>query len=211
MKSIFCLLLVLCLTACSSPLISEWMVASGGTIFHDDFSDPSSGWARIAGQGGAMDYDNGAYRMVVTAQHYNLWSFSGHSYRDVRVEADTARMAGPLENLFGLTCRSRNNNDFYFFAISSDGYYALGKVKGGTALLLGQDMMAHSTAIVLDKGPNHLRFDCTGQTLSGYVNDQAVATAEDADFTSGDAGFIAGTFGQPGVDIAFDNFVVIKP
>ena len=156
-----------------------------------------------------MDYDHDTYRMVVTAQHYNLWSFSGHAYQDVRVEADATRMAGPLENLFGLTCRSRADN-FYFFAISSDGYYALGKMKNGTTSLLGQEMMAHSTAITLDTGINYLRFDCIGQTLTGYVNGQSVAIAEDADFPNGDAGLIVGTFDQPGADVAFDNFVVLK-
>jgi hypothetical protein len=211
MKFICCLFLVICLTACESPLITDLVAGPGGTLFHDDFSDPASGWERISGQGGAMDYDNGMYRMVVTAQHYDLWSFSGHSYRDVRVEVDATWMAGPVENLFGLTCRSRNDNDFYFFAISSDGYYAIGKMKNGTTSLLGQEMMAHSTAIIQSDDPNHLRFDCIGQTLTGYVNGQAVAITNDADFLSGDAGLIVGTFDQPGVDVAFDNFVVTKP
>ena len=210
MKFVWCFLLVVCLTACESPLITDLVVGPGGTLFHDDFSDPASGWARVSGQGGAMDYDHDTYRMVITAQHYNLWSFSGHAYRDVRVEADAIRMAGPLENLFGLTCRSREDN-FYFFAISSDGYYALGKMENGTTSLLGQEMMAHSTAITLDTGPNYLRLDCIGQTLTGYVNGQTVATAEDTDFPSGDAGLIVGSFDQPGVDVSFDNFAVMKP
>jgi hypothetical protein len=211
MKFICCVFLVICLTACESPLITDLAVGSGGTLFHDDFSDPTSGWARISGQGGAMDYDNGMYRMVVTAQHYDLWSFSGHAYQDVRVEADATRMAGPAENLFGLICRSRDADNFYLFIISSDGYYALGKIKNGALSLLGQEMMAHSTTIIQGDSPNHLRFDCVGQTLTGYVNGQAVAITNDADFPSGDAGLIAGTFDQPGVDVAFDNFVVTKP
>lgn len=211
MKFICCVFLVICLTACKSPLITDLAAGPGGTLFHDDFSDPTSGWARISGQGGAMDYDNGMYRMVVTAQNYNLWSFSGHAYQDVRVEADATRMAGPAENLLGLICRSRDADNFYLFIISSDGYYALGKIKNGTISLLGQEMMAHSTAIIQGDGPNHLRFDCVGQTLTGYVNGQAVAITNDADFPSGDAGLIAGTFDQPGVDVAFDNFVVTKP
>ncbi len=211
MKYFCCFLLAICLSACQSAWITDLAAPSGGILFHDDFSDPSNGWARISGPGGAMDYDHGMYRMVITSQNYDLWSFSGHAYRDVRVEADATRMAGPVENALGLTCRSQHESDFYFFIISSDGYYALGKMQRGTASLLGQDMMAHSTAISLGKGPNHLRFDCIGQTLTGYVNEKMVAIAEDAEFPSGDAGLIAGTFDQPGVDVAFDNFVVIKP
>lgn len=107
MKFICCLFFVICLTACKSSLVTDLAAGPGGTLYHDDFSDPTSGWMRTSGPGGAMDYDNGMYRMVITAQNYNLWSFSGHAYRDVRVEADATRMAGPAENLFGLICRSR--------------------------------------------------------------------------------------------------------
>lgn len=71
--------------------------------------------------------------------------------------------------------------------------------------------MAYNAAILQDDSPNHLRFDCIDQTLTGYVNGRAVAITNDTDFPSGDAGLIAGTFDQPGVDVAFDNFVVIKP
>jgi len=72
----------------------------------------------------------------------------GHSFLDVQVEVDAARLAGPEQNLFGLVCRSSNISNFYFFAISSDGYYALGKIRNGKTSLLGQDMMAYNAAII---------------------------------------------------------------
>jgi hypothetical protein len=115
-----------------------------------------------------------------------------------------------MKNLFGLVCRSSNSEDFYFFAISSDGYFGLGKVKNARVVLLGQEMMAYSPAI-LQGNPNHLRFDCIGQTLKGYVNGQVIATSQDADFSSGEVGLVAGAQDSPGVDVAFDNFVVYKP
>jgi hypothetical protein len=211
MRTICCLLLLIFLTACESPFLTDLTTGPGGTLYCDDFSDPASGWMRTAGLGGAMDYDHGTYRMVVTAQNYDLWSFSGHTFDNVRLEADASRQAGPQENLLGLVCRARDDRNFYLFAISSDGYYALGKFADGNFSLLGQEMMAHSAAIYLDERPNHLRFDCIGQTLTGFVNGQAVAITQDADFASGDVGLIAGALDQPGVDVAFDNFVVKKP
>jgi hypothetical protein len=128
----------------------------------------------------------------------------------VQVETDAARLAGPAQNLFGLVCRSSNSEAFYFFAISSDGYFGLGKVKKARVTLLGQKMMEYSPAI-LQGNPNHLRFDCIGQTLKGSVNGQAIATGQDADFSSGEVGLLAGALDSPGVDMAFDNFVVYKP
>ena len=79
------------------------------------------------------------------------------------------------------------------------------------AILFGQQMMAYSDLIVKGDGPNHLRFDCIGNTLAGYVNGMPIANASDTDFSGGDAGLIAGAFSEGGVEISFDNFKVIKP
>ena len=210
MKYVFSFFLIISLTACQTSLVSD-LTHPGGRLFWDDFSDPSGNWPQASGPDGSLGYADGAYRMTVQLPNYDLWAFSGHTYRDVQVEADAVRLAGPLENLFGLACRSQASENFYFFIISSDGYYAIGKIKNGTASLLGQEMMAYSAAIQQGNGPNHLRFDCIGQSLTGSVNDQPVASTNDPDFSSGDAGLLAGAFAEPGVDVSFDNFVVIKP
>ncbi len=124
---------------------------------------------------------------------------------------DATRLAGPVDNRFGLICRFQDMDNYYFFIISSDGYYAIGKIKNGAASLLGQEMMAYSAAIVQGSGPNRLRFDCIGNTLTGTVNGQAVAITNDADFSGGDAGLITGAFDETGVEVSFDNFMVYKP
>jgi hypothetical protein len=210
MKSIFCIVLLLLLTACQTPLVSD-LSKSGDRLFWDDFSDPSGNWPQVSGTDGSLAYAQGAYRITIHLPNYELWAFSGHAYRDVHVDVDAVRLAGPLENLIGLTCRSRDANNYYFFIISSDGYYGIGKVRDGAASLLGQEMMAYSPAILQGDELNHLRFNCIGQALTGSVNDQAIASTQDSDFSSGDAGLLAGAFSEAGVDVFFDNFVVTKP
>ena len=61
---------------------------------------------------------------------------------------DATLQSGPVYNRFGLICRFQDMNDFYFFAVSSDGYYAIGKIKNGVTSLLGQEMMAYSAPIL---------------------------------------------------------------
>lgn len=211
MKIMRGLLLVIFLTACQSSMIAELVTQSGQALYHDDFSDPSSGWPRTVGANGTLGYANDSYRMLVQSTGYDLWAVSGHTFRDVQIEVDVTRLAGPMNNRFGLICRFQDINDFYVFYLSSDGYYAIGKSKNGTATLLGQEMMAYSAAIVQGSGPNHMRFDCIGNTLTGYVNGQAIAITNDADFSGGDAGLITGAFDESGVDVSFDNFIVYKP
>jgi len=212
LRRLFLLLLfALTASACQSYRIADLLTRSGDALFKDDFSDQASGWARAVNSSGAMDYFGGGFRIWVDTTDYDLWSTPGLNFRDVRIETDVYMIGGPVENRFGLLCRYRDARDYYFFIISSDGYYGIGKLRGGLRSLLGQAMMAYTPAITQGESLNHLRADCIGETLTLYVNGQPVGMAQDADFTDGDVGLIAGTFDQPGTDAVFDNFVVLKP
>lgn len=207
---VFCFLL-LTLSACQSSFLTDLATASGERLFWDDFTDPFGGWPVYASSDGAYAYSDGAYTISVTRASFQMWALSGHAYRDVQIETDAARLAGPQANLYGLVCRCTDEVNFYFFVISSDGYYAIGKVSGGEVSLLGQEMMAYNAVIAHGENINRLRFDCIGATLTGYINGQMVALTEDTSFPRGDAGLIAGSLDEGGVDVSFDNFVVYKP
>lgn len=210
-RLLFIFLVSLVPMACQSSLLTDLAVPSGERLYWDDFSDVSGGWPEYAQTEGSVGYAGGAYRISVTSPGYQMWAVSGQAYRDVQVEVDAARLAGPLANLYGLVCRYHGEENFYFFIISSDGYYTIGKMRGGQAVLLGQEMMAYSAAILQDGSPHRLRFDCIGSTLTGYINGQMVAMTSDSAFRDGDAGLIAGSFDEGGVEMSFDNFVVYKP
>jgi hypothetical protein len=101
--------------------------------------------------------------------------------------------------------------NYYFFIISTDGFYGIGKVTDGKAGLLGMTEMQRSDIVQPQGGINHLRADCIGDSLTLYNNGRQLAQVSDPDHASGDAGFFAGTSNDPALDVAFDNFVVIKP
>lgn len=183
---------------------------SGTVLFQDDFAQPTTGWDRYMVAEGIMDYDSGGYRILVNALETNFWATPRQNFADVRVEVDTGKLAGPDENRIGLICRYSNAN-YYFFIITSDGFYGLGLFKDGAASLLGQTEMLSSSNINKGLAVNHLRADCLGSTLTFYVNGIQVAQAQDATLAAGDVGMLAGTFGTPGVDILFDNFVTLQP
>jgi hypothetical protein len=181
----------------------------GDVLYQEQFEKNTTGWARIANDNGIMDYDGGGYRILVRQPKLNIWSTSEKDFGDVRVEADVIKLNGPDENRMGLICRYQGG-DYYFFMISDDGYYVIGKFIGGLTLLLGQSEMQASNAIQTGT-MNHLRADCIGNKLTFYINFTEVASAADTDFPSGDVGVVAGAFSEPGVDVLFDNFVVIQP
>jgi hypothetical protein len=209
--------LVFISTGCSAlPALSSTGVpedlnaASGSILFEDNFSRPLTGWNRLQVDGGVMDYDGGGYRFLINALNTNFWSTPHRNYSDVRLEVDTGKLAGPDENRIGLLCRF-NGNDYYFFLITSDGFYGVGVFLDGNALLLGQSELRASANIRTGMAINHLRADCAGDTLTFYINGFENASVHDSTLKSGDIGLLAGTFGQPGVDVIFDNFVVMKP
>lgn len=183
---------------------------TGAQLFKDDFSSPTSGWDHTKYAEGIMDYDGGGYRIMVNALQANFWSTPHKDFSDVRIEVDSGKLAGPDENRIGLICRS-NGKSYYFFIISSDGFYGLGIFANGKASLLGQSEMQSSDKIKMGTAVNHLRADCNRDDLTFYVNGSQVADVHDPSLQHGDVGLLAGTFTDPGVDIVFDNFVVMKP
>lgn len=182
---------------------------SGDILYQEAFEDNTTGWHRVANDNGIMDYDQGGYRILVRQPRLNVWSTAERNFGDVRVEADVIRLHGPDENRMGLLCRYQGG-DYYFFIITNDGYYAIGKFLGGMTLLLGQTEMLPSD-VIQKGGMNHLRADCVGNTLTFYVNFTQLASVTDPDLPSGDVGLLAGAFAEPGVDVMFDQFVVIQP
>ena len=202
--------LLLLLSSCSSlpnPPVST--ANSGDILYQEQFENNRTGWARFSNENGIMDYDGGGYRILVQQPQLNIWSTPEKDFSDVRLEADVIKLNGPDENRMGLICRYRDG-DYYFFIISNDGYYVIGKFIGGLTLLLGQSEMQASEAIQTGT-MNHLRADCIADKLTFYINFSEVASATDADFSTGDVGVLAGAFSEPGVDVLFDNFVVIQP
>ena len=204
------LILILLLSACLPATIPALPSASSGDVlYQEEFENNTTGWARLSNDNGIMDYDGGGYRILVQQPKLNFWSTPEKDFGDVRVEADVIKINGPDENRMGLLCRYQSGN-YYFFIISNDGFYVIGKFIGGITLLLGQTAM-QSSEIIQTGTMNHLRADCIGNTLTFYINFTEVASAVDTDLPSGDVGVLAGAFNEAGVDVLFDHFVVIQP
>jgi hypothetical protein len=198
------------LASCSpAPIPTLPPAKPGDILFQDEFENNTTGWDRVLNENGIMDYDQGSYRILVQQPTMNFWSTPEKNFRDVRVEADVIRLNGPDENRVGLICRYQAG-DYYFFIISNDGFYAIGKFIGGNTILLGQNEM-QSSEFILTNSINHLRADCIGNTLTFFVNFNQVASVQDTDFPSGDVGLLAGSFSEAGVDVSFDHFVVMQP
>lgn len=193
-------------------MINQIQVQPGEVQFQDDFNNPKSGWLRTHDtKNGDLDYVDGAYEIIINRRNAILWSGPGLEFTDVQIEADVINISGPMNNDFGLVCRARDENNFYFLAISNDGYYGIGKVQDGFQQLIGMTNMPPSEDIFQGHRSNHLRADCIGEYLTLFVNGVHQITVQNSEFRSGDVGVFAGNFEEPGTQVRFDNFSVLQP
>jgi hypothetical protein len=194
-----------------NPVIPQAAAQSGTVLYSDDFSRPDSGWETWSQDGSDVSYQDGQLRIIVNTTQYSYWSRPGKRFDDALIQVDAVRRGGPEDNDMGIICRYKDEDNYYAFLISSDGYGGIVKVKDGNYFLLTGEALSYYEAIKTGSETNTIAAGCVGAKLSLTVNGTVIANAEDRDFASGEVGLIAGTYDLPGVDIAFDNFEVRKP
>ncbi len=185
---------------------------AGSVLYFDDFSDPASGWRQWSSPEAVIHYADGVLAFLINQANYDYWSLAGKNFTDVTLAVEAKLVNGPTDNDYGLICRFQDEYNFYAFLISSDGYGGIVKVKDGLYQILSSSKgLEFGKMIEQGYATNQLRADCIGSHLTLFVNQQVFAEVEDADFSMGDVGLLAGAYQTPGVEIHFDNFYVIKP
>lgn len=208
-------LILTALAACAAPADEPDACDGPGILFADDFSgDLDCGWATYARAGGAASIDNAAMQLSASQAGQIWWTNPGRDFDDVVIAAEARQVAGPNNNAYGLICRYQNEENFYVFLISGDGYYAIGKYQSGSeaiTYLTGDGQFQPSDAINVGVASNELRVSCAGGELSLEVNGIPLATVTDPTFVTGDFGLAASTLEAGTTIIEFDNVQVTAP
>ena len=185
-----------------------------GLLFQDDFDNPRSGWGADQREEYGRGYDEADYFIELYEPNWFTWAYPGEQFEDVSVEAEARLSSGSRESHFGVLCRCVDLDNFYYFAISADGYYAIfRRVDGGDLEILTGDGngMAPSLAIRTGEQANHILAVCQGDELSLYVNGELLETVTDDTHAQGDVGIGAGSGLEVDVRVQFDDFVVTRP
>ncbi|MHB1357427.1 MAG: family 16 glycoside hydrolase [Anaerolineae bacterium] len=183
-------------------------IATGALLYSEDFSDTSSGWDAWKTTSSQVGYVGGEYVIEVLKVDSFYWANPGQDFSDFVFEVDATKQDGPDDNSFGVILRYVDENNFYRFDISSDGYYAFGYYENDEWISLID--WTEATAIKQGDATNTITILCKGSKFTLYVNGTKLTDVTDATFSSGDVGLWAGAFTEARVTIAFDRLGVWK-
>ena len=183
-------------------------VPQGSTVlYEDDFSTVKGNWD-YTGSAGVVSHIDGELQVEITETDYFLWGMSGGSYNNTVIDADVRTWIGAGDGDYGIICRYQDNENFYGFEISEDGYYTIWKYFNAeyTALVDWQ----YSPQVEEVASGAHLTVTCSGDLLALSINGQWLAEARDSDLAYGDIGVIAGTWTNAPLIVRFDNLVIVQ-
>jgi len=183
-------------------------------LFHDDFEPGQIGAWQIEGDETARAaIEGGELKIAVDApQTIHYATLSEPAFEDFVLEVDVTRLEGDLESSAGVLFRISDENQFYRFEITGESLYMVERhdSDGTWARLI--EGWTESPAINGGLGAtNKLTIKADGANLSFYVNEQLILQTADDNYGLGKIALDAGTFGRPGLRIAFDNLKVSKP
>lgn len=173
-------------------------------VLEDDFS--RGGWDVVQDNHHRQGYEDEQYFIAVDTTDFSYWSVAGKTFDDFILEVETSQLDGPDNNDYGVILRYQDDDNFYSFEISGDGYYTFSKAVDGQYFSIIP--WRESQAINPGHNTNLLRVEAVGSNFTLYINDELVDAAIDSEFSQGDVGLMAGAYEEAGTHIAFDNLKV---
>lgn len=227
------LMLILLLAGCGPrlPGLPNNTNLPPGVLFQDDFENPGEDWTTA--NDGIVIYEIQSGQLVVTINDTTGGAFSTLQYTldNFIIEVDTLKLAGLDDNGFGVLFRYQDTENFYRFDISSDGYYAVTRSKGGVYEAISE--WQANPAILLGAQSNRVRVEANGNTFRFGVNDtfplplcvgdgaiwdpanpdgclggEVVEAWTDNDFPKGQIALGVSLANEAGTSIAFDNVTI---
>jgi len=192
----------------ASPTLSPTVTPEISPILKEDFSDPMTPWLKKKGETFQMGIAGGKYFMKIFKPNVEITSSrSWLKLAEVRIEADVTFNDG--DGYAGFSCRE-STSSYYTLFITSDGHYGLGQTRNGRV-----DFMLYQKSKLIKTGKgsqNHIRGECRGNTITLFVNNQALAQKRVEGIGPGYVGMMAGTLDtSDNLTVYFDNLVIWGP
>jgi hypothetical protein len=193
-------------TAPTSPTAQPPSGASG-VIVYEDFADPrASALTAEEDKTSRSAFEDGAYVIEVKNSDTLAWAVTDRSYSDIAIEAQASAAASAKVVAAGLIFHYQDNQNFYLFSVSSDGYYALELMRGAE----WETLIDWTESDAISATRNTLRVETKGDRITLKVNGELLETTQDNTLVRGDAGLAVSSFATSQVMIRFDNLLITR-
>ncbi|HEU4326284.1 MAG TPA: hypothetical protein VFS21_24300 [Roseiflexaceae bacterium] len=177
----------------------------GTALISDTLVSPAGG-ALGEGNAEAAEYRfaGDAYRISVKPAAYLAWSPLEDTYDDAAVEVGVRLLSGPPPTAFGIIFRFQDEDNFYFYNITADGYYALDMKKNGrwSALLDWARLPGGGGR------ERRLRVELAGERMRLFLDGTLLDETSDDNFRRGRIALAVNTFDQGDAVVAFRNLLL---
>ncbi len=205
------LVLVALLASCAqSPLPTN----DADLLYQDTFAVGETGPWQVEGDvsGRTAVLDNQLTITIDTPATLQFATLPEPIFTDFHLQVDAQILAGSPQSSYGLLFRMQSPAQFYRFDITGDGMYIVERRNADGSWTRFVPDWTNSAAINQGVGVvNQLRIEAVGDTMRFFVNDTLLQQVADNQFAGGTIALDAGTFGQPGLQVAFDNLLVKRP
>jgi len=185
--------------------------SSGEVLFEDNFDDDTSGWEVVNNAYELKGYSTEGYLVSINNSNGRSISTTGLKFTDSEIQVNLHKLTGSYDSYAGIVCRYLDNQNYYRFIVTPDGYAGIVKVVNGESSTLPGGKMTYNHDVMQDDGENLLEVSCVGSELRLSVNGKLAVVAEDDQLTQGDVGIFTET-GQSGASsFVFNDFLVTKP
>jgi hypothetical protein len=210
----------------------------GALLYIATFDGFNEDWEQYEGRLSSEIVD-GVLRIGVDEPVAGPYSVAAPHFGDFDVRVHTWVVEGPENNGFGIVFREQDPNNYYYFQISSDGYYQISRNLNGDVQELSTwietphinlGIGAENVLRVIGQGDRFQFFvneqplllcipnDPNARSTYNFLDDTCVDgsmldTLVDGNFPSGRLGVLATTImgSEPGVVVDFDNVLVYGP
>jgi len=203
--SMFC-----CIMTCLASQPANGAITGDKPSYEDNFSTSKNSFFGSYSDDISSNYfENGKYRIEVFPMNSSSAYFARTMPTNFTLEVEATQVSGPNDNGYGVIFESENWKNYYYFLISSDGYYRIARLINNIWLVESMNNWNKSDVILTGNATNLINITCNKGNFSFCVNDQYVGGFNDEYSDPKMIGLMAETENTPGtVIIDFDNLKV---
>ncbi|MDX1664902.1 MAG: hypothetical protein R3272_14015 [Candidatus Promineifilaceae bacterium] len=222
---LLCAVVALSGVSCRGENLEE--LGEGTILVQEDFTaDDLEAWL-IEGDAAGQTALVGE-QLVIAVHEPNTVQYAtlvGETFEEFFLQVDVTQLAGSPASSYGILfglgtppaaaipgATPASPSGFYRFEVTGEGQYMVERREQDGRWVRLTEEWVESPALTTELGAtNELAIRAAGSELSFYANGQELTRLTDASYSGGHVALDAGTWGTPGLEVAFDNLVIREP